>query len=150
MPSRPRLVYLLHAAQRHLQSRMAAEHVCTAVEGQTAPSPAQAGVLFSLAQHDGATMGELAHTLNTLPSALSGLVQRMEMQHWVQRQNCELDARTQRVWLRPAGQAQIPPLKQSLRRLNTDLVHGFSNEEMTIVARWLKHVQQLPIPPKPH
>lgn len=143
MPPRPRLVFLLNSAHRRLQAWIADEQVRAARTLGEAPSAAQGGVLFLLAQRDGQTMGELATALDLAPSALTGLVQRMEAAGWAQRRACEHDARTQRVWLAPAGEAALPPLKQAARRINQQLAGDFSEAELETVARWLRHVQQL-------
>lgn len=92
------------------------------------------------------TTGQLAQALDLAPSAVSGLIQRMESLDWVARHPCPEDGRTQRVWLRPAGQQLLPWLKQSTTRINARLTAGFSDEELQIVARWLTHVQQLDAP----
>lgn len=139
----PRLVFLLNSAQRRLQQWIGAQQADAARDGITAPSPAQGGVLFCLAREDGATMGQLAEALDLAPSAVSGLVQRMEALDWVARHACPQDGRTQRVWLRPAGQAQQQPLREAMVRINAQLTAGFTDAELQTVARWLTHVQQL-------
>ena len=93
----PRLVFLLNSAQRRLQQFVAAEQDRTARAGGAAPTPAQSGVLFVLVREDGATMGALAKALDLAPSAVSGLVQRMEALGWVERRAGEADARAQHV-----------------------------------------------------
>lgn len=113
------------------------------------PTPAQSGVLFVLARHDGCTMGDLAQALDLAPSAISGLVQRMEAQAWVMRQPCAQDGRTQRVWLQAAGRHLLPTLTSATRRIQTRLSEGFTAEELKTVARWLTHVQQLDQPSTP-
>lgn len=145
MADRPRLIFLLHSAQRRLQQWMTAQQAWAADAGGSgsAPTSAQSGVLFVLAKTDGATMGQLAESLDLAPSAVSGLIQRMEALHWVQRRPCPNDARTQRVWLLDAGRTQLPALKQALKRINARLSEGFSDEELHTVARWLRHVQHL-------
>ncbi len=140
---RPRLVFLLNSAQRRLQAWMGALHAQSAHEGHAPPSPAQAGVLFVLAKQDGATMGQLATELDLAPSAVSGLIQRLEALDWVQRHPCPEDARTQRVWLQAGGRAQQAPLRKALSRINEQLTAGFTEAELQTVARWLTHVQQL-------
>ncbi|MBI5925985.1 MAG: MarR family transcriptional regulator [Aquabacterium sp.] len=147
---RPRLVFLLNSAQRRLQAWMGALHAQTAHEGQAAPTAAQAGVLFVLARQDGTTMGQLATELNLAPSAVSGLIQRLEALAWVQRRPCPEDARTQRVWLQARGRAQLAPLRKTLSHINEQLTAGFTEAELQTVARWLTHVQQLDAttPPK--
>lgn len=160
MRNKPRLIFLLNSAQRRLQQWMqrqaeatvAAAATTAATTARTAtpvtglqplPSPAQSGVLFVLDKTDGATMGELALALDLAPSAVSGLVQRMEALGWVQRQACTDDGRTQRVWLQAAGRRQLPALKQATARINSRLAQGFTDAELQTVARWLTHVQQL-------
>lgn len=148
-PKPPRLVYLLNTAQRRLQQwlgSLQAEAAQIAGAG-TVPTPAQGGALFVLAKQDGATMGELALALDLVPSAVSGLVQRMEAFDWVLRRPCPQDARTQRVWLLPAGQAQLAPLRLAMTRINRELTRGFTEAELQTVARWLTQVQQLGLPP---
>ena len=143
MASRPRFILLLNSAHRRLQQWMALQQADAAEEGAIAPTPAHSGVLFALDKTDGATMGQLAQALALAPSAVSGLIQRMEVLDWVQRQPCPQDARTQRVWLRPDGRAQLPALRQALVRINARLSEGFTEDELQTVARWLRHVQKL-------
>ena len=52
------------------------------------------------------------------------------------------DARTQRVWLLPAGQEQLPTLRKALGRINERLVGDFTPAELEHVLRLaaqLKH-----------
>lgn len=150
--ARPRLVFLLNSAQRRLQAWIGTMHAQTAGQGHPPPTAAQGGVLFVLARQDGATMGQLATELDLAPSAVSGLIQRLEALDWVQRRPCPEDARTQRVWLQAAGRTQLPPLREALIRINERLAAGFTEAELQTVARWLTHVQQLDAttPPEPH
>ncbi len=143
MPKPPRLIFLLNSAQRRLQQFIAAEQDRAARDGLAAPSPAQSGVLFVLAREDGATMGRLAQALALAPSAMSGLVQRMEALAWVERRGDTADARTQRVWLLPAGSEQLPALRKALGRINERLAGDFTAAELQTVGRWLEHVQTL-------
>ncbi|HET8694642.1 MAG: MarR family transcriptional regulator [Burkholderiales bacterium] len=139
----PRLIFLLNSAQRHLQQWMALQTATLFGKQQAIPTPAQAGVLFVLAKQDGATMGHLAQELDLAPSAVSGLIQRMEALEWVARRACPDDGRTQRVWLTSLGGDQLEPLRQGMKRINQRLTAGFTEAELATVARWLRHVQQL-------
>jgi DNA-binding MarR family transcriptional regulator len=143
MAAPPRLIFLLNSAQRRLQQWVGAEQERAARSGVQPPSPAQAGVLFVLARHDGVSMGALAQALDLAPSAVSGLVQRMEALGWVVRRASAQDARTQQLWLEPAGQAQLPGLRQATQRINQRLAEGFTPAELQTVARWLAHVQNV-------
>lgn len=143
MQNKPRLIFLLNSAQRHLQQWMAQQTEAASHPDRQAPTPTQSGVLFALAKADGATMGELAQALDLAPSAVSGLIQRMEALDWVARHPCPDDGRTQRVWLRPSGQQLMPLLRQATSRINARLTQGFTEAELQTVARWLTHVQRL-------
>jgi DNA-binding MarR family transcriptional regulator len=139
----PRLIFLLNSAQRRLQQWIGAQHLQSTQAGAATPTPAQSGVLFVLAKEDGATMGHLASALDLAPSAVSGLIGRMEAMHWVARHPCPEDGRTQRVWIQPSGLEQLPPLREAMSRINRQLTASFTEAELQTVARWLTHVQQL-------
>lgn len=139
----PHLIFLLNSAQRRLQQWIGLHHSASAHSDAPAPTPAQSGVLFVLAKADGATMGQLASALDLAPSAVSGLIQRMETLSWVARRPCPQDARTQRVWLQAPGTALLPLLLEATRHINQRVCDGFSDAELQTVARWLTHVQQL-------
>jgi len=149
MQNKPRLIFLLNSAQRHLQQWIAQQTEAASRQGQQVPTPAQTGVVFALLKGDGATMGELAQALDLAPSAVSGLIQRMEALHWVTRRPCPEDGRTQRVWLLPAGRQLEPLLRQATTLINARLTEGFTDEEVQTVARWLRHVQRIDEPAQP-
>ena len=146
-----RLIFLMNSAHRRMQLWIAAHQVhaaadaddATATPAASAPTPAQSGVLFMLEKSDGAAMGELSQALHLVPSATSGLVQRMEALGWVARKPCPEDARAQRAWLTPAGRRLLPGLHAALVQINRGLKEGFTEAELQVVARWLQHVQQL-------
>lgn len=142
--SKPRLIYLLNSAQRHLLQWMAA-HQASHVQTPS-PTTSQGGLLFVMEKSDGITMGQLAQALDIEAPGISGLVQRTEALGWVKRRPCPDDGRTQRVWLTPKGHQQIPLLKQALARINAQLTSGFTDAELHTVARWLAHVRHLPFP----
>lgn len=143
MQSKPKLIFLLNSAQRRLQQWMATHAEAASADGSAMPSPAQSGVLFALSKTDGMTMGQLADALDLAPSAVSGLIQRMESLGWVRRHPDPDDARAQRVWLQESGRQPLPALTLALKRVNQRLSEGFTNDELLTVARWLRHVQQL-------
>lgn len=142
MPTRPRLVFLLNGAQRQLQHCIEAERGGAAARAAT-PSLAQAGLLFALSVEDGQTMGQVAQALDLAPSAVSGLIQRMEALGWVARRACPQDARAWRVWLLPQGRGRLPGVRSALARLNARLTDSFTEDELHTVGRWLEHVRQL-------
>lgn len=146
MQNKPRLIFLLNSAQRHLQQWISQQTEAASQGDNVAPSAAQSAVIFALARADGATMSELAQALDLAPSAVSGLIQRMEGLGWVARHPCPDDGRTQRVWLLPPAQSLLPRLQQATVRINQRLTEGFTEAELATVARWLAHVQHLDRP----
>lgn len=142
----PRLVFLLNVAQRRLQQWLTQLQEADTEAGALAPTATQGGVIFILDKEDGATMGYLARRLDLAPSAVSGLVQRMEQRGWVVRRGSEEDGRTQKVFLLDAGKSEVLRLKQSLKRVNEALTQGFTAAELETVARWLEHVRNLEQP----
>lgn len=130
-----RLVFLLNVAQRRLQRWMAArmQH-----NGVTA---AQSGLLFVLGQRDGALMGEAGAALDLGPPGISGLVDRMTAANLIRRRADPDDGRAWRLWLTPAGRAALAQSKAGLVEINARLTDGFTESEITVVARWLTTMQ---------
>lgn len=130
MKPKSRLIYLLNSCQRRLQNWISLNS-----EGASA---AQGGVLFVLEQNDGLLMGELAQQLDLAPSAVSGLIDRMQKSELLERRPCSNDGRAQRAWLTEKGRERLPQLKAQTRQLNEMLNEGFSPEELETVERWLR------------
>src|SRR5690606_26322989 len=84
----PRFIYLLNSSQRRLQQYIA--------QHGNGLSSAQGGVLFLLEREDGSLMGHLAQVLDLAPSAISGLIDRMQKAGLVTRRPCPVDGRAQR------------------------------------------------------
>lgn len=131
---KPKLIYLLSCAEKQLQLR-----IKTDANAQL-PSAAQAGVLFVLYQQDGLLMGEIAERLKLVPSAISGLIQRMQDANLVVRQVCHNDGRATRIYLTAKAQLLLPKLLENTQRLNQLLMADFSTDELNIIEKWLKFV----------
>ena len=134
--SSPKLIYLLSVADRQVQQWMK-QHM-----PKDFPSPAQAGVLFALKQHDGLLMGEISTRIQIAASSLSGLIQRMEEAHLIQRQTCLHDARATRIYLTSKSRELLPRLIDFTQAFNQQLQEDFNDEEIQVVERWLKHLSQ--------
>jgi DNA-binding MarR family transcriptional regulator len=130
-----RLIFLLTAGARRLQRFIETD---LADSGLTA---AQSGVLFHLGRHDGALIGDVAAALDIVPSAMTGLIDRMARAGLVERRADEGDGRASRVFLTPAGQALRRTAAQRAARLNDRLADGFTAAELDTVARWLGALQ---------
>lgn len=137
MRQKPFFIFLLNSSQRRLQRW---------IESHRKPdfqvSAAQAGVLFVLEKQDGALAGDIAQTLDLVPSAVSGLIDRMQRQQLLERKKCPEDGRATRLWLTPLGRDQLMLFKTQLAALNVRLMQGFTSDELAIVERWLNHIRQ--------
>jgi DNA-binding MarR family transcriptional regulator len=130
-----RLVFLLNVAQRAVERWKE-----TRGDGPTALSAAQAGTMFFLSTNDGALMGEVAQALSIGAPAMSGLAARLEKAGYLTRMQDPGDGRAFRLYQTEEGRLAGQRAKVALGALNARLRHGFSDEEMAIVGRWLESV----------
>lgn len=132
-PPNRRMMFLLSAAHRRVQRWIEAE-----MGGLTS---AQSGVLFMLGRQDGAAIGEVAEALDTAPSAMSGLIDRMERSGLVERRADPADGRGQRIHMTDQGRAAREAAKSGLEEINQRITEGFSEAEIDVVSRWLASLQ---------
>lgn len=133
-PPNRRMMFLLSAANRRVQRWIEAER-----GGLTS---AQSGVLFVLGRQDGAAIGEVAEALDAAPSAMSGLIDRMERAGLVERRADPADGRGQRIYMTDQGRTAREAAKAGLEQLNKTITEGFSEAEIDVVSRWLTSLQQ--------
>lgn len=131
---KPKLIYLLTLAEKQLHFYIK-NHTTADL-----PSATQTGVLFALHQQEGLLMGELADRLKLVPSAISGLIQRMEDSDLIIRQVCSHDARATRIYLSNKAKIALPVLLENTRQINQTLMAHFSQTELETVEKWLKFV----------
>lgn len=133
----PRLHLLLSTARQSAAARVSRE------ARETGLTESAAGVLFHLARHDRATAGELAGALHAGPAGMSGLLDRLVRRGLVTRRKNPDDGRSVIVELTADGAALLPQMRAVLADLNSELTAGFTDEEIAVVARWLRHVAAL-------
>jgi DNA-binding MarR family transcriptional regulator len=129
-----RLIWLLGRAQRRV---MAEADVALAGLGLTST---QAGALFCIRGADGITVGELSDQLELAQSAASGLAQRLETAGLVTRAPNPDDGRSVRLVLTRIGRKRREEAIGIAQAGNDALRAGFSEQEISIVARWLARV----------
>jgi DNA-binding MarR family transcriptional regulator len=134
MPTDDRLIYLIFTAQQklrtHLNNIMIKEHV-----GVT---PAQAGILFLLKEKDGRTMSELSQILSIDNSTITGLVDRLEKAGLVRRDLSPNDRRSSHVYASPEGMSEADKAKRVIRKVNQEIMEGFTAEEIASFKKILK------------
>ena len=138
----PRLFLLLdraaHAVRQRLERR---------TQDALGISVVQLGALFHLARHDGCRHKELGDALGVVPGAVSGLVDRMAAAGLVQRRACSDDARAQRIHATAAGKRIGAAALPVVAEMQAALTAGFSNAEISIVARFLTAASERELAP---
>ena len=137
MSSRPRLIHALSVAHAALRRRVAAEG------GPAGGTAASAALLFVLAERGPLRMGDLARAMSASNAGVSGLVDRMSERGLVVRTPSPDDRRVLVVDLTDAGREALTPASRAAAQIMDELVEGFSDDEVAVVARWLQHVATL-------
>ncbi|GIF13011.1 MarR family winged helix-turn-helix transcriptional regulator [Actinoplanes teichomyceticus] len=133
----PRLIFLLFNADRAVRRWIDAR------SGDTGIGASGAGVLFYLAGHENALIGDVTAALGASPSGMSGLVNRLERGGCVRRSPDPDDARAVRLALTPRGHTAVTRAHALVGDLNAQLTEGFTAEELAVVGRWLERVTRL-------
>ena len=131
-----RLIFLMNVGFRRLQRGL--EQQMLADDGLTS---AQSGVLFFLGRNDGALIGDISGALDLVPSAMTGLADRMERAGLIQRKRDGADGRGQRIYLTEMGRKVRKRAVAQAQAVNAALMEGFSDEEIDVVSRWLTSLQ---------
>ncbi|NGX96936.1 MAG: winged helix-turn-helix transcriptional regulator [Candidatus Afipia apatlaquensis] len=131
-----RLIFLMTVGYRRLQRGI--EQHMLAEDGLTS---AQSGVLFFLGRNDGALIGDISAALDIVPSAITGLADRMERAGLIKRKRDGADGRAQRVYLTETGEKIRKRAVARARDINTTLTDGFTDKEIDVVSRWLVSLQ---------
>ena len=134
MPPDDRLIYLIFTAQQklrtHLGNVMMRENVRV--------TPAQAGILFLLAEKDGMTMSELSRILSIDNSTLTGLVDRLEKAGLARRDASPHDRRASHVYISPEGIQEMKKARSVVGRVNREIMDGFTPEELASFKKILR------------
>lgn len=135
---KPRLFHLVAQARQNL-FRSADQVFSTELE----VSGTQVVALFAIQSQEGCQLKDLTAQLQLKNSAITGLVSRMEDNGLIQRQPCEQDGRSTRLYLTDKGRAVVAQAKPVLARVNAQLTKGFTNDELAVVARFLHHAASI-------
>lgn len=131
----PRLFHLIHQAHRALFR--AADR---ALQQRFGITTAQQGVLFHLAENDGAQMTDIAAALNLGNSTLTGLIDRMERKGLVERHASSSDGRAFALHLGKPGKDILRRAAPLIRTVNAQLLAGLSAPARRHVTAFLTHV----------
>lgn len=136
MPARDqRFVYLLNVAHKRVQ-----QWVQAASDGGTA---ARHGLLMAVRDDEaGVPLGAVGRALDLSASSLSGLIDRMDRSGLVERVPDPEDGRAFRLRLTATGRQARKAAVRRARALNERLRDGFTDDELVVVARWLRSMSE--------
>lgn len=99
-------------------------------------------VLAFLSRRDGMTQTALAADLDLTKVAIGGLISRMEASGFVERRADVSDARARRVYLTKAGTRLVDTIRESVDRVEAEILTGVSNEELEAAAATLRKMKE--------
>jgi DNA-binding MarR family transcriptional regulator len=129
-----RLIYLIFTAQQKLRTHL----VNIMMRKNVRVTPAQAGILFLLAEKGGRTMSELSQILSIDNSTITGLVDRLEKAGLVRRNASPHDRRASHVYVSPAGIQETEKAKRVVKKVNREIKDGFTAEELASFKKILE------------
>jgi len=134
MPPDDRLIYLIFTAQQKIQTHLGN----VMMRENVRVTPAQAGILFLLAEKDGMTMSELSRILSIDNSTLTGLVDRLEKAGLARRDASPHDRRASHVYISPEGIQEMKKARSVVGRVNREIMDGFTPEELASFKKILR------------
>lgn len=134
MPPDDRFIYLIFTAQQKLRTHLGN----IMVKENVRVTPAQAGILFLLAEKDGRTMSEMSRILAMDNSTITGLVDRLEKAGFVRRDASPHDRRASHVYVSPEGVQEMKKARSVVGRVNREIKDGFTPEELASFKKILQ------------
>jgi DNA-binding MarR family transcriptional regulator len=108
-------------------------------EGLTGP---QYGLLRILAQEPDITFTEVAKKIGIAPSAVTGLLTRLEKLSLVSRKRNEVDRRTMKVTIRPEGLVLLNKIQQKRQAILGAYFEAYQPEQIQSLANLLSREEQ--------
>ena len=93
-------------------------------------SESRMGVLWRLSHKESMTLGDLATELDVSPRNITGLVDHLEADGFIERFPDPEDRRATRVRLAPAAKQKLTSVKGQMADQRNGLVAGFTNDEL--------------------
>lgn len=99
-------------------------------------------VLAFLSRRDGMTQTALADDLDLTKVAIGGLLDRMETAGFVERRADSNDARARRVYLTRPGVRMVSTIRDSVQRVEMDILDRISEDDLNQAAATLTKVKE--------
>lgn len=110
--------------------------------GRVGLHPGQDAVLKALAECDGQTMGELAHSLSVQPPTVTKMIARLGAQGLVSRRASERDGRLARVYLTEEGRQRVGEVDRLWKRLEKEALNGLDDKERKRLRKLLRTIEK--------
>lgn len=137
------LFTMTHRAGNALAELLQAK--CAALGMSFAVTPSQWVTLAWLEEDNGVPIGTLAHHLDIEASVTTGIVQRLEQRHLLERVHDREDRRVVKIFLTQPGRELVQALEPVVIAFHERLFRGFSVEEQqTFVARLHRLMSNVP------
>jgi len=102
---------------------------------------AQWWTLANLYRRDGMTQRDLAEQLEIGAVTMSGLIDRLEAQGWVERRDEPKDRRVKRVWLTRRAEEIRPSMVKNVNNINGTSTKGLSKDQVDSLVGMLRVVR---------
>lgn len=105
--------------------------------GLTGP---QLALLKELSFHDGVSVGQLSRAIHLSQATVTGILDRLEKQDFIQRQQSRQDKRCVEVWLTKAGRQKLADAPPLLQEEFTEEFHKLDDWEQSQILSSLQRV----------
>jgi DNA-binding MarR family transcriptional regulator len=127
-----RLFFLMHRAHHALLSDVTARTVVA-----LGVSPAQLATIHYVSKHAGCSLTDVANLLDVAKSAVTSMVKRMEAAELLRREPNTKDGRGSLLFVTSKGESVRVQALPLLRKLNAEIMEGFSPGEVETILRFL-------------
>ena len=130
-----RLIFLNLSAQHALKNHFVNEYKKNGVQ----ITPAHTGILFLLLTGH-KSMNDLGSLLNIKNSTVTGLIDRLETKHFVERTPDPVDRRRWNIRITETGKTELKKAEPIIKRINADIAAGFTQNEIGIFTKVLQSI----------
>jgi len=110
--------------------------------GKTEVHRGQGGILVALHFQDGQTQKELINSIRIKPATMTVMIQRMEKNGLVRKEQDKEDRRTTRIYITQKGEEEYDKVQVIWEQIEEEMFSNFTVEERIILRRLLLQVQQ--------
>lgn len=103
--------------------------------------PGQPKLLVLIKKHEGITQKELSKINCVTPATITGMLNKLEANHYVYRVPDETDKRIMRVYLTPEGRSLAETGERFMKSMIDQIFDGFSDEELHFLLELAKKLK---------